>query len=40
LKVILLDRAEDRNFKRTHYLLPIPLRQIQLNTNLVQNNGY
>ncbi|OQP52776.1 hypothetical protein A4H97_24030 [Niastella yeongjuensis] len=40
LKAILIDRAEDRNFKRTHYLLPIPLRQIQLNANLVQNNGY
>jgi hypothetical protein len=40
LKVILLDIAENRNFKRMHYLLPIPLKQIQLNPNLVQNNDY
>jgi starch-binding outer membrane protein, SusD/RagB family len=40
LKVILLDIAENRNFKRMHYLLPIPLKQIQLNPNLVQNNEY
>lgn len=40
LKVILIDRSENRNFKRMHYLLPIPLKQIQLNQNLVQNNDY
>jgi hypothetical protein len=40
LKAIVLDQAENRNFKRTHYLYPIALRQIQLNVNLVQNNGY
>jgi hypothetical protein len=40
LKVILIDMAENRNFKRMHYLLPIPLKQIQLNQNLVQNNYY
>jgi hypothetical protein len=40
LKVILLDRTENRNFKRMHYLYPIPLKQIQLNPNLVQNNDY
>jgi starch-binding outer membrane protein, SusD/RagB family len=40
LKVILLDLAENRNFKRMHYLFPIPLKQIQLNANLVQNNDY
>ena len=40
LKVILIDRSENRNFKRTHYLFPLPMKQIQLNPNLVQNNGY
>ena len=40
LKAILIDRAENRNFKRMHYLFPLPLKQIQLNNNLVQNNGY
>ena len=40
LRVILLDLAENRNFKRMHYLFPIPLKQIQLNPNLVQNNNY
>lgn len=40
LKAILIDRAENRNFKRMHYVLPIPLKQIQLNPNLVQNNYY
>ncbi|WP_205508886.1 RagB/SusD family nutrient uptake outer membrane protein [Longitalea arenae] len=40
LKAILLDAGSNRNFKRMHYLYPIPLRQIQLNPNLVQNNEY
>jgi starch-binding outer membrane protein, SusD/RagB family len=40
LKAILIDRAENRSFKRMHYVLPIPLKQIQLNPNLVQNNYY
>lgn len=40
LKAILIDRAENRNFKRMHYLFPLPLKQIQLNNNLRQNNGY
>jgi starch-binding outer membrane protein, SusD/RagB family len=40
LKVIVIDRAANRNFKRMHYLYPVPMRQIQLNPNLVQNNDY
>lgn len=40
LKAILIDAAANRNFKRKHYLYPLPLRQIQLNPNLVQNNEY
>jgi starch-binding outer membrane protein, SusD/RagB family len=40
VKAILIDAAANRNFKRKHYLYPIPLRQIQLNPNLVQNNEY
>jgi starch-binding outer membrane protein, SusD/RagB family len=40
LKAIMIDPAANRNFKRKHYLYPLPLRQIQLNPNLVQNNEY
>lgn len=40
LKCIVIDAAANRNFKRMHYLYPLPLKQIQLNKNLVQNNGY
>jgi len=40
LKCVVIDAAVNRNFKRMHYLFPIPLKQIQLNKNLVQNNGY
>ncbi|OQP61202.1 hypothetical protein A3860_05680 [Niastella vici] len=40
LKAILIDDAANRNFRRQHYLYPLPLRQIQLNPNLVQNNDY
>jgi hypothetical protein len=40
LKCIVIDAAVNRNFKRMHYLFPVPLKQIQLNPNLVQNNGY
>ena len=39
-KAILLDRAVNRNFKRMNYLYPVPLQEIQLNPNLVQNNDY
>jgi hypothetical protein len=40
LKCIVIDAAVNRNFKRMHYLFPLPLKQIQLNPSLVQNNGY
>lgn len=40
VNAILIDAAANRNFKRKHYLYPLPLRQIQLNQNLVQNNEY
>jgi starch-binding outer membrane protein, SusD/RagB family len=40
VNAILIDAAANRNFKRKHYLYPLPLRQIQLNPNLVQNNEY
>ncbi|MCW3787660.1 RagB/SusD family nutrient uptake outer membrane protein [Plebeiibacterium sediminum] len=39
-RVLLLDPAANRNFARTHYLMPIPLEQINLNSNLLQNPGY
>ncbi|SDT36487.1 Starch-binding associating with outer membrane [Mucilaginibacter mallensis] len=40
LPAITIDAAANRNFKRMHYLFPLPLKQIQLNSHLVQNNGY
>lgn len=40
LNVLLLDPSSNRNFSRTHYLYPIPLEQIQLNDDLLQNPGY
>ena len=39
-RVLLLDPASNRNFQRTHYLYPLPLEQINLNGNLLQNPGY
>jgi starch-binding outer membrane protein, SusD/RagB family len=40
LKSIVIDAAANRNFKRMHYLFPLPLTQIKLNPKLVQNNDY
>lgn len=40
LKCVVIDSRSNRNFSRTHYLLPIPSDQIVLNPNLVQNPGY
>jgi hypothetical protein len=40
LKVLLLDPASNRNFQRKNYLYPIPLEEISLNKNLLQNPGY
>jgi hypothetical protein len=38
--VLVLDPAINRNFKLKNYLLPIPLNEIKLNPNLVQNPGW
>lgn len=40
LNAVTIDPASNRNFKRMDYLFPIPLKQIQLDPQLVQNNGY
>lgn len=37
---LLLDPATNRNFQRKHYLFPIPLEEINLNPNLLQNPYY
>lgn len=37
---LLLDPATNRNFQRKHYLFPIPLEEINLNPNLLQNPDY
>lgn len=39
-RALVLDPATNRNFQRKHYLMPIPLGQISLNDNLLQNPGY
>ncbi len=38
--VLLLDPASNRNFQRNHYLYPLPLEELNLNSNLTQNPGY
>jgi hypothetical protein len=38
--VLVLDPAINRNFQVKNYLLPIPLNEIKLNPNLVQNPGW
>lgn len=40
VKCVVLDSKTNYNFKKTHYLWPIPQRQIDLNSNLKQNPGY
>lgn len=39
-RVLLLDPASNRNFQRKHYLWPIPMEEMNLNSNLKQNPGY
>ncbi|MCW0482382.1 RagB/SusD family nutrient uptake outer membrane protein [Gaoshiqia sediminis] len=39
-RVLLLDPSSNRNFQRKHYLYPLPLEEINLNSNLIQNPGY
>lgn len=38
--VIVLDPASNRNFQTKNYLFPVPLNQIKLNSQLVQNPGW
>lgn len=40
LRALLLDPSANRNFQRKHYLFPIPITQMQLNTKLLQNPQY
>lgn len=40
LNSVVLDNKSNYNFKKTHYLWPIPQRQIDMNSNLKQNPGY
>ena len=40
LNCTLLDSKTNYNFKKMHYLWPIPQRQIDLNSSLKQNRGY
>lgn len=37
---IIVESSSIRNFQSKHYLFPIPLKQIQLNSNLTQNPGW
>lgn len=37
---LVIDPASNRNFQRKNYLMPIPLEEINLNGNLLQNPGY
>ncbi|MGQ1909126.1 RagB/SusD family nutrient uptake outer membrane protein [Marinifilum sp. RC60d5] len=40
LDAVVIDPAEVRNFERKHYLFPLPIDQMDLNSNLLQNPGY
>lgn len=40
LDAVVLDPSSVRNFERHHYLFPIPIDQLDLNDNLLQNPGY
>jgi hypothetical protein len=40
LDAVIVDPAAVRNFKRMHYLFPLPISQLDLNENLLQNPGY
>lgn len=39
-RAIVLIPSSNRNWERSDYLLPIPLEEINLNSNLLQNPGY
>ncbi|WP_321373342.1 RagB/SusD family nutrient uptake outer membrane protein [uncultured Draconibacterium sp.] len=40
LDAVIVDPSTVRNFQRMHYLFPIPIDQLDLNENLLQNPGY
>lgn len=40
LDAVIVDPAAIRNFERMHYLFPLPIDQLDLNENLLQNPGY
>ncbi|WP_372755580.1 RagB/SusD family nutrient uptake outer membrane protein [Labilibaculum sp.] len=40
LDAVIVDPSSIRNFERTHYLFPLPIDQLDLNENLLQNPGY
>ncbi len=40
LDAVVIDPVEVRNFERKHYLFPLPIDQLDLNSNLLQNPGY
>jgi hypothetical protein len=40
LDAVIVDPVSVRNFERMHYLFPLPIDQLDLNENLVQNPGY
>ena len=40
LDAVIIDPVEVRNFTRKHYLFPLPIDQLDLNSNLLQNPGY
>ncbi len=40
LDAVIVDPSSIRNFERHHYLFPLPIDQMDLNENLLQNPGY
>lgn len=40
LRAVVLNPASARNFERSNYLRPIPTRELELNSNLLQNPNY
>lgn len=40
LECVEVDAASTHNFKRQHYLYPLPMQQMNLNPKLLQNPGY
>jgi hypothetical protein len=40
LDAVIVDPSSIRNFERTHYLFPLPIDEMDLNSELLQNPGY